>query len=169
MDLQTFLGTSLAATIAALAITVLREAMAKHRRAAAHLRAMLLEAEEIERCARGYNRDSAAHDYWAPAYRLPTTFLQRCLIEACEGQRITDTEVRHLHRLLTETSQVNLCLERLHSLRDVADQCLRVQQMTRETKRARKKCEHVMARLPLARAEAAKALKRLTWWEVDTE
>lgn len=160
MTLEGFLATSLAATVAGLIISLVRERMASDKRGAARLRTMLLDVDKMEECASEYVKKDSPK---APAYRLPTDMLHGCLLWFSDGMKLTPAEIRELHELYSDAMEVNRCLDYTHDVASAGgDNRLG---MMAQVGRVREKCQNVLVQIPKARAVAKAGIARMWAFE----
>lgn len=108
------LGSSLLTGLVLLVINAQRDERKASRLAVARLRAMLLDVDRIEELAVAYLKPASPP---FPAYRMPTSLLEGCILWFAEGSKLWPQELRALHQLLGDTQEVNRCLDQAHEAR----------------------------------------------------
>jgi hypothetical protein len=174
MDLTTFLGTSLAATLGAFVLNWVRTAMTESKEAVGLMRAMLLDVTRMEEDARTFiEKQTAAAaqnppTVFTPAQRMPTTFIDAGLEKFATGKRMKVDELSAMHSLSNWAHQANRCLARLSdlALRQLEAAALTVATVG-EANRVVRKCEHILREVPLARTALLEAIARSDWPSVN--
>jgi hypothetical protein len=164
------LTSSLAATIVGLLIAKVRSDLARDRKAASILHGMLLEIRYAKECADEYLTKSATKPL-APAWRLATAFYTDGIAWLAAERVLEDDDVRALHRLFVSVSEVNRCLDLIEDYRHVSVPPEEAQPKltpelvfaANETGRIRKKCQHVLERLPAAKQAVENRLREFRW------
>jgi hypothetical protein len=162
MDLSGLIGGSLVAGIVLLAINTYRDRRKSKRQAASQLQAMLLDVERIEFLAKEYLKPATPK---TPAYRMPMSLLEGCIVWFAGGSKMRVEELRPMHHLLGDAQEVDRCLEQAEAARieaaDREDGSPPHRRKEAEIARAKVKCENALANAMKVRAATRDVLARL--------
>ena len=162
-----FWQTSLAAALIAFLVNRIYEAMSESKKAVGLMRAMLLDIERMEKDAKTFIEKRAAAisenplAYFAPAQRMPISFVNTGLETLAPGKWMTLDELRSLHELRAWADEANRCLDRLLELVAAHDGTEQAQQLlSSEGSRVSVKCGHIRDAGPKTRAAIQAAISR---------